>query len=191
MTRWSILSRSLSPSLNWPLPKVNTDVLCFASPSSMLARSGVKIIEDCPVKEILTEKQRAGQYDRVTSAVTSQGKIACHTFINCTGMVICPAILRRGQQWQRTSPFSVGSRTRLSVITRCPYSDSSLRIHMSEDQTDTEPSQHHSYRSQSRRALLHPTVGRSQRFARRFSPTIETDLSQRCSQYVQLFSPTG
>lgn len=49
--------------------------------------SGVKIIEDCHVKEILTEKQRAGQYDRVTSAVTSQGNIKCDVFINCTGMV--------------------------------------------------------------------------------------------------------
>ncbi|CAF1359867.1 unnamed protein product [Rotaria sordida] len=47
---------------------------------------GVKIIEDCYVNEILTEKQRAGQYDRVTSAVTSQGDIKCNIFINCTGM---------------------------------------------------------------------------------------------------------
>lgn len=47
----------------------------------------MKIIEDCHVKEILTEKQRAGQYDRVTSAVTSQGNIKCDVFINCTGMV--------------------------------------------------------------------------------------------------------
>ncbi len=47
----------------------------------------MKIIEDCAVKEILTEKQRAGQYDRVTSAVTSQGNIKCDVFINCTGMV--------------------------------------------------------------------------------------------------------
>ncbi|CAF4400023.1 unnamed protein product, partial [Rotaria magnacalcarata] len=36
---------------------------------------GVKIIEDCAVTEILTEKQRAGQYDRITSVVTSQGPI--------------------------------------------------------------------------------------------------------------------
>jgi pyruvate dehydrogenase phosphatase regulatory subunit len=42
-------------------------------------------MEDCYVKEILTEKQRAGQYDRVTSAVTSQGNIKCDVFINCTG----------------------------------------------------------------------------------------------------------
>ena len=48
---------------------------------------GVKIIEDCHVKEILTEKQRAGQYDRVTSAITSQGDIKCDVFINCTGLV--------------------------------------------------------------------------------------------------------
>ncbi len=48
---------------------------------------GVKIIEDCHVKQILTEKQRAGQYDRVTSAVTSQGNIKCDVFINCTGLV--------------------------------------------------------------------------------------------------------
>jgi glycine/D-amino acid oxidase-like deaminating enzyme len=47
----------------------------------------VKIIENCSVEEILTEKQRAGQYDRVTSAVTSQGNIKCDVFINCTGMV--------------------------------------------------------------------------------------------------------
>jgi hypothetical protein len=47
----------------------------------------VKIIENCHVEEILTEKQRAGQYDRVTSAVTSQGNIKCDVFINCTGMV--------------------------------------------------------------------------------------------------------
>jgi glycine/D-amino acid oxidase-like deaminating enzyme len=44
-------------------------------------------VEDCQVKEILTEKQRAGQYDRVTSAVTSQGNIKCDVFINCTGSV--------------------------------------------------------------------------------------------------------
>ena len=49
--------------------------------------SGVKIIEGCSVKEILTEKQRAGQYDRVTSVVTSQGDIKCDVFINCIGMV--------------------------------------------------------------------------------------------------------
>ena len=48
---------------------------------------GVKIIEDCAVKEICTEKQRAGQYDRVTSAITSQGQIKCDVFINCTGLV--------------------------------------------------------------------------------------------------------
>jgi glycine/D-amino acid oxidase-like deaminating enzyme len=48
---------------------------------------GVQIIEDCHVKEILTEKHRAGQYDRVTSAVTSQGDIKCNVFINCTGLV--------------------------------------------------------------------------------------------------------
>jgi glycine/D-amino acid oxidase-like deaminating enzyme len=55
--------------------------------SNLSPISGVKIIEDCHVKEILTEKQRAGQYDRVTSAVTSQGNIKCDVFINCTGMV--------------------------------------------------------------------------------------------------------
>jgi glycine/D-amino acid oxidase-like deaminating enzyme len=48
---------------------------------------GVKIIETCHIEEILTEKQRAGQYDRVTSAVTSQGNIKCDVFINCTGLV--------------------------------------------------------------------------------------------------------
>ncbi|CAF4164416.1 unnamed protein product [Rotaria sp. Silwood2] len=48
--------------------------------------NGVKIVEDCHVKEILTEKQRAGQYDRVTSVVTSEGNIKCDIFINCTGM---------------------------------------------------------------------------------------------------------
>lgn len=48
---------------------------------------GVKIIEDCHVKQIFTEKQRAGQYDRVTSAETSQGDIKCDVFINCTGVV--------------------------------------------------------------------------------------------------------
>ncbi|CAF3991003.1 unnamed protein product, partial [Rotaria magnacalcarata] len=47
---------------------------------------GVKIIEDCAVTEILTEKQRAGQYDRITSVVTSQGPIKCDIFINCTGL---------------------------------------------------------------------------------------------------------
>lgn len=47
----------------------------------------MKIIEDCSAKEILTEKQRAGQYDRVTSVVTSQGNIKCDVFINCTGLV--------------------------------------------------------------------------------------------------------
>lgn len=45
------------------------------------------MIEDCYVTEIQTEKQRAGQYDRVTSAVTSKGDIKCDAFINCTGMV--------------------------------------------------------------------------------------------------------
>ena len=49
--------------------------------------SGVKIVEGCDVKEILTEKQRGGQYDRVTSVVTSQGNVKCDVFINCTGMV--------------------------------------------------------------------------------------------------------
>ncbi|CAF1417016.1 unnamed protein product, partial [Adineta steineri] len=34
--------------------------------------NGVKIIEDCYVEEILTEKQRTGQSDRVTGAVTSK-----------------------------------------------------------------------------------------------------------------------
>ena len=48
---------------------------------------GVKIIEDCYVEEILTEKQRAGQSNRVTSALTSQGTIKCDIFINCTGIV--------------------------------------------------------------------------------------------------------
>ena len=50
-------------------------------------KNGVKIIEDCSAKEILTEKQRAGQYDRVTSVVTTQGNIKCGVFINCTGLV--------------------------------------------------------------------------------------------------------
>jgi glycine/D-amino acid oxidase-like deaminating enzyme len=49
--------------------------------------SGVKMIEGCSIKEILAEKYRAGQYDRVTSVVTSQGDIKCDVFINCTGMV--------------------------------------------------------------------------------------------------------
>jgi hypothetical protein len=49
--------------------------------------SGVKIVEDCYVKEILTEKHRAGQHDRVSSVATSQGNIKCDVFINCTGMV--------------------------------------------------------------------------------------------------------
>ncbi|CAF1008069.1 unnamed protein product [Adineta steineri] len=48
--------------------------------------NGVKIIEDCSAKEIRTEKQRAGQYDRVTSVVTSQGDVKCDVFINCTGL---------------------------------------------------------------------------------------------------------
>lgn len=48
---------------------------------------GVRIIEDCFVKEILTEKEPSGQYDRITSVVTSQGNIKCDVFINCTGMV--------------------------------------------------------------------------------------------------------
>lgn len=47
----------------------------------------MKIIENCTVEEVLTEKERAGQYDRVTSALTSQGLIKCDVFINCTGMV--------------------------------------------------------------------------------------------------------
>jgi glycine/D-amino acid oxidase-like deaminating enzyme len=45
------------------------------------------MIEGCSIKEILAEKYRAGQYDRVTSVVTSQGDIKCDVFINCTGMV--------------------------------------------------------------------------------------------------------
>ena len=48
---------------------------------------GVKIIEDCYVTEILSKKQRAGQNDCVTNAVTSRGDIKCDVFINCTGMV--------------------------------------------------------------------------------------------------------
>jgi len=59
---------------------------------------GVKIVEDCYVKEILTEKQRAGQYDRVTSAVTSQGDIKCDVFINCTGLVEFHFYLKRNNQ---------------------------------------------------------------------------------------------
>ncbi|CAF4483286.1 unnamed protein product [Rotaria socialis] len=59
--------------------------LCLTFARSAIDK-GVKIIEDCYVTEILTEKQRAGQYDRVTSAVTSQGEITCDAFINCTGM---------------------------------------------------------------------------------------------------------
>lgn len=56
---------------------------------------GVRIIEDCAVKEIITEKHRDGQYDRVTSAVTSQGPIKCDVFINCTGLVkFCLASLK-------------------------------------------------------------------------------------------------
>lgn len=51
---------------------------------------GVRIIEDCALKEILTEKHRDGQYDRVSSAVTSQGAIKCDIFINCTGLVKFP-----------------------------------------------------------------------------------------------------
>ena len=47
------------------------------------------------MKEILTEKQRAGQYDRVTSAVTTQGNIKCDVFINCTGMVNFLSLKRR------------------------------------------------------------------------------------------------
>ncbi len=79
----------------------------------------MKIIEDCHAEEILTEKQRAGQYDRVTSAVTSQGNIKCDVFINCTGMV-----------WENISipfEFLVGTRTWLSVITKCSNTYSSMR----------------------------------------------------------------
>ncbi|CAF1011231.1 unnamed protein product [Adineta steineri] len=39
----------------------------------------VKIIEDCYVEEILTEKQRTGQFDRVTGAVTSNDWILINT----------------------------------------------------------------------------------------------------------------
>lgn len=55
--------------------------------AKLAIENGVKIIEDCHVKEILTDKQRAGQYDRVKSARTSQGDIKCDVFINCTGLV--------------------------------------------------------------------------------------------------------
>ena len=48
---------------------------------------GVKIIEDCHVKVILTEKRRAGQYDRVTRVLTSKGNIKCDIYVNCTGIV--------------------------------------------------------------------------------------------------------
>lgn len=55
--------------------------------AKLAIEKGVKIIEDCPATEILTEKQRAGQYDRVTGVVTPQGTIKCGVFINCTGLV--------------------------------------------------------------------------------------------------------
>ncbi|CAF1022924.1 unnamed protein product [Rotaria sp. Silwood1] len=69
---------------------------------------GVKIIEDCYVKEILTEKQRAGQYDRVTSAITSQGDIKCDVFINCTGM------------WARELGFQSSPSVRIPTLA-CEY----------------------------------------------------------------------
>ncbi|CAF0911000.1 unnamed protein product [Adineta ricciae] len=47
---------------------------------------GVKIIEDCTVEEILTEKQSSSQSDRVSGAITSKGNIKCDIFINCTGI---------------------------------------------------------------------------------------------------------
>ncbi|CAF1340127.1 unnamed protein product, partial [Adineta steineri] len=49
---------------------------------------GVKIIQDCYVEKILTEKQHTGQSNRVTGGVTSIGHIKCDIFINGTGMNI-------------------------------------------------------------------------------------------------------
>ena len=87
----------------------------------MISFLGVKILEDCHVKEILTEKQRAGQYDRVTSAVTSQGNIKCDVFINCTGMVgRFHSQEEKIRKKQRILFFvlSVGTRTRISILSR-------------------------------------------------------------------------
>ncbi len=91
--------------------------------AKLAIEKGVQIIEDCHVKEILTEKHRAGQYDRVTSAVTSQGKIKCDVFINCTGMVRC--FYR--ENISIPFEFLVGTRTWLSVITKCSNTYSSMR----------------------------------------------------------------
>ena len=55
--------------------------------AKLAINNDVQIVEDCHVKQVLTEKYRSGQYDRVTSAVTSQGNIKCDVFINCTGLV--------------------------------------------------------------------------------------------------------
>ncbi|CAF0897340.1 unnamed protein product [Didymodactylos carnosus] len=54
--------------------------------AQLAMKGGVKIIENCSVKEINTEKQRAGEYHHVTGVLTSQGEIKCNVFINCTGM---------------------------------------------------------------------------------------------------------
>lgn len=75
---------------------------------------GVKMLEDCQVKEILTEKQRAGQYDRVTGVVTSKGTIQCQAFINCTGM------------WARELGFSSSPNVRIPTQA-CGKRDEKLR----------------------------------------------------------------
>jgi glycine/D-amino acid oxidase-like deaminating enzyme len=92
--------------------------------AKLAINNGVKIVEDCEVKEILTEKQRAGQYDRVTSAVTSQGNIKCDVFINCTGLVKFRFLFEKKKKMIH---FLVGSRTWISIITRCTYSYTSMR----------------------------------------------------------------
>jgi glycine/D-amino acid oxidase-like deaminating enzyme len=76
---------------------------------------GVKIIEDCAVKEVLTEKLRAGQSDRVAGAVTSQGNIKCDVFVNCTGMVNIISL----KIFIHHLEFLVGTRTWFSMYTEC------------------------------------------------------------------------
>lgn len=71
----------------WLPNDVMVDPVSLALTFAQLAiEKGVKIVEDCHVEEILTEKQQAGQNDRVIGATTPQGTIKCDVFINCTGM---------------------------------------------------------------------------------------------------------
>ncbi|CAF1232548.1 unnamed protein product [Adineta steineri] len=50
-----------------------------------IEKAKVKIIEVCYVEEILIEKQRTRQSNRIAGAVISKGHIKCNVFTDCTG----------------------------------------------------------------------------------------------------------